>query len=96
MTKFPVNFPISRGIRPRDRFDTDWDVSHTVLLFWRVGRFCGKVPTIRALARTNSVSGAYTNFHFRGKNVSFIGQPRSGIFQFPFLHPEVDQRLICL
>ena len=33
--------------------------SHTVLLFWRVGRLCGKVPTFRGLARTDSVSGAY-------------------------------------
>jgi hypothetical protein len=33
--------------------------SHTVLLFWRVGRLYGKVPTFRALARTGSVFGAY-------------------------------------
>ena len=32
--------------------------SHTVLLFWPVGRLCGKVPTFRALARDHSVSGA--------------------------------------
>jgi hypothetical protein len=33
--------------------------SHTVLLFGRVGRLCGKLPTFGALASPDSVSGAY-------------------------------------
>ena len=32
--------------------------SHTVLLFWRVGRPCRKVPTFRALAHSDLVSAA--------------------------------------
>ena len=35
------------------------DTSHTILLFWHVGRLYRKVQTFRALARTNSVSDAY-------------------------------------
>ena len=40
------------------RFES-FQPSHAVLLFRRVGRLCGRVPTFRALARTDSVSGAY-------------------------------------
>ena len=36
-----------------------WYPSHTVQLFWPIRRLCGKVPTFRALARTDSVSGAH-------------------------------------
>ena len=33
--------------------------SHADHLFWRIGRLYGKVPTFRALARSDTVSGAY-------------------------------------
>jgi hypothetical protein len=32
---------------------------------------------------------------FGPKSASFVGQSQFEIFQFPFLHPEVDQRLVC-
>jgi hypothetical protein len=51
------------------RFES-WRPSHTVLLFWRVGRLCGKVPTFRALARTTP-SLAPTNSHFRAEKREF-------------------------
>ena len=40
------------------RFES-WRPSHTVLLFWHVGRLYRKALTFRALARTDSVSDAY-------------------------------------
>ena len=48
-----------RELRPRDRFASDCILSHTVLLFWHVGRLYRKALTFRALARTDSVSDAY-------------------------------------
>ena len=32
---------------------------------------------------------------FGPKSASFVGQSQFEIFQFPYLHPEVDQRLVC-
>jgi hypothetical protein len=32
---------------------------------------------------------------FGPKSASFVGLSQFDIFQFPFLHPEVDQRLVC-
>ena len=58
MTKFPINFPVSREVAPETGSISDLVVSHAVLLFWRVGRLTGKLPTFRALAHDYSVSGA--------------------------------------
>jgi len=48
-----------QGKAGEDRFDKHCVVSHTVLLFWHVGRLYRKALTFRALARTDSVSDAY-------------------------------------
>ena len=95
MTKFPANFPVSRESVP-ETGSTSTGMSATQSnYFGPSGDFAEKVPTFRALPRTDSVSSAYY-FPFSGRKARVSSASLSSIFSnFRFLHPEVDQSLVC-
>jgi hypothetical protein len=94
MTKFPVNFPVSWEITLRPvRSGLGRQPHSSVILARR--ETLRKSPDIPCVS-SYRLSLWRPRILIRGpKSASFVGQSQFEIFQFPFLHPEVDQRLVC-
>jgi hypothetical protein len=95
MTKFPVNFPVGREAGP-ETGSIPTGTSATQTCYWRVGRLYGKVLKFWALACLSPVSGLLV-YEFSDRNkLNFAAHSQFGFFEFPFLHPEAEQRTRAL